>query len=69
MGAFDLLLEHIHSQLPGGAPLTVRGTSLSWKVYTRTDAVAALRLMVRRCGREPMHLALHTEWVRGGALG
>ena len=31
---------------PAEAPLTVRSTPLRWKVCTRTEAVAALRIVV-----------------------
>ena len=45
MGAFKALVEllDVHPQLPGEAPLTIRGTSSGWRVSTRTEAVAPLR--------------------------
>ena len=52
MGAFEALLEllNVYHQLPGGAPLTVRNTSLGCKVFTRSEAVTLLRLMVANSG-------------------
>ena len=52
MGTFEALLEllNVYPQLPRGAPLTVRSTSLGWKVFSRTEAVTALRLMVASSG-------------------
>ena len=45
-GVFEALLEllSVHHQLPGEAPLTTRLTPWGWKVFTKTEAVAALRL-------------------------
>ena len=53
MGAFEALLEPLNAypHLPGGAPVTVRNTLLGWKVFTRTEAVTALRLMLASSGR------------------
>ena len=67
-GAFEVLLEllSVHPQLPGGAPLTTRSTSGGWKVFTRSEAVAALRLMVGSSGRDPMRFALHSGRIEGG---
>ena len=68
MGAFEALLEllNVYPQLPGGAPLTVRNTSLGWKVFTRSEAVTALRLIVVSSGRDSMQLALHAGKSGGG---
>ena len=68
MGAFEVLLEllDVHPQLPGEAPLTARATSRDWKVFTRTEAVTALRLMVGYSGRDPMQFALHSGRIGGG---
>ena len=69
MGAFEVLLEllDVHPQLPGEAPLTVRASSRGWKVFTRTEAMAAFRLMARYSGRDPMQFALHSGRIGGGA--
>ena len=54
VGAFEVLLDlAVHPLLPGGSPLTVRRTSRGRKPFTRTEAVAALRLKIGRSGREP----------------
>ena len=65
-GGFEVLLEllDVHPQLPGGTPLTVRATSRDGKVFTRTEAVTALRLMVGCSGRGPMQFALHSGRIR-----
>ena len=63
---FQLELLSMHPQLPGGAPLTTRSTSGGWKVFTRSEAVAALRLMVGSSGRDPMQFPLHFGKNRGG---
>ena len=67
MGAFEALLEllNVYHQLPGGAPLTVRNTSLGCKVFTRSEAVTLLRLMVANSGRDPMQFALHSGRTGG----
>ena len=67
MGAFEALLEllSVHPQLPGRAPLTTGSTSGGWKVFTRSEAVAALRLMVGSSGRDPMQFALHSRRIGG----
>ena len=76
-GAFEALLEllSVHSELPGEAPLTARLTPLSWRVFTRTEAVEASRLMVGSSGRDPAEYALHSgriggerSWRRRGRL-
>ena len=48
MRAFEALLEllDVHPQLPGGAPLTVRATPRCRNVFTRTEAVSALHVVV-----------------------
>ena len=68
MGAFQVLLElrDVHPHLPREAPLTVRATSRGWKVFTRTEAVTALRLMVGCSGRDPMQFAHHSGRIGGG---
>ena len=68
IGAFKLLLEllDVDPQLPGAAPLPVRATSRSWKVFTNTEAVAALLLIVGCSGRDPMQFALHSGIIGGG---
>ena len=45
MGAFEALLEllDVYPLLPAETPLTVRSPAFGWKVFTRTEAVAALR--------------------------
>ena len=65
--AFEALLEllNVHPQLPGEAPLTTRRTPSGWNVFTRTEAVAALRLMVGSSGRHPAHYALHSGKIGG----
>ena len=67
MGASETLVKllDVHPQLPGDAPLTIRGTSFGWRVFTRTKAVAALRLMVGSSGRDPMQFALHSGRIGG----
>ena len=67
-GAFEVLLEllDVHPQLPGEAPLTVRATSRGWKVFTRTEAFTALRLMIGCSGRDPMQFALHSGRIGEG---
>ena len=67
MGAFQALLEllDVYPQLPGAAPLTVRNTSLRWKVFTSDEAVTALTLMVASSGRDPMQIALYSGRVGG----
>ena len=68
MGAFEVLLELlvVHPHLPVEAPLTVRATSQGQKVFTGTQAVTALRLMVGCSGRDPLQFALHSGG-KGGA--
>ena len=68
MVAFDVLLEllDVHPQLPGEAPLTVEATSRGWKVFTRTEAVTALWLVVRCSGRDSStQFALHSRRTEG----
>ena len=67
-GAFEAVLEllDVHPQLPGEAPLTARLTPGGWRVFTRTEAVAALRLMVANSGRDPAKYALNSGRIRGG---
>ena len=67
VGAFEALLEllAVHPQLPGGAPLTTRPTSRGWKAFTRTEAVAGLRLMFGSSGRDPAQFALHSGRIGG----
>ena len=66
-GAFEALLEllSVHPQLPGEVPLTARLTPLGWRVFTRTKAVEALRLMVGRSGRDPAQFALNSGRIGG----
>ena len=66
-GAFEALqeLRNVHPQLPGEAPLTVRRTPSGWNVLTRTEAVAALRLMVGSSGRDPAQYALRSGRIGG----
>ena len=68
VGAFEVLLDllAVHPLLPGGALLTVRRTSISWKPFKRTEAVAVLRLMIGSCGRNPAQYALHSGKNGGG---
>ena len=67
MGAFEVLLDllAVHPLLPGGSPLTVRRTSRGWMPFTRTEAVAALRLMIGSSGRHPAQYALHSGRLEG----
>ena len=62
MGAFEGLLELLaaHLSIPGGSPLTVRLSPLGWRPFTRTEAVAAFRLMIGSSGRDPAQYALHS---------
>ena len=55
MGAFEALLEllNVYPQLPGGVPWAVRTTFLGCKVFTRSEAVPVLRLMVASSSRCP----------------
>ena len=66
-GAFRCLLEFldVHPQLPGEAPVTVPATSRGWDFSTRTEGVAALRLMVGCNGGGPMQFALHSGRIGG----
>ena len=68
MGALEVLLEllDMHTYLPGEAPMTVWATSRGWRVFTRTEAVTKLRLMVGCSGREPISLRFTREESRGG---
>ena len=67
VGAFEALLEllDVHPQLSSESPLTTRLTSQGWKPFTRTEAVAALRLMVGSSGRDPAQYALHSGRIGG----
>ena len=68
MGAFEVLLDllDVHPHLPGGAPLTARTTSRGWKVFTRVEAMTALRLMAGCSGRDPAVCA--TLGKNGGGI-
>ena len=68
MGPFKAPLEllNVYPQLPGGEPLTVGSVSPGWKVFTRTEAVTALRITVASSGRDPMQFALLYR-IGGGA--
>ena len=59
-GAFKALLELLNEYLQRGIPLTVRSTSLGWKVLTRAEVVTALILTVASSGSDPMQFALHS---------
>ena len=61
MGTFEALVEllDVHPQLPGEAPLTIKGMPSGWRVFTMTEAAASLSLIVGSGGRDPMHVALH----------
>ena len=67
MGAFGALLEllDVYPLLPAEAPLTVRSIPFGWKVFTRKEAVAAMRCMVGSIGRDPMQFALHSGIIGG----
>ena len=67
MGAFEVLLDvlAVHPLLPGRSPLTVRRTYNGWKPFTRTEAVATLRLMIESCGRDPAQYALNSGRIGG----
>ena len=66
-GAFEALLEllSVHPQLPSEAVLTARLAPLGWRVFTRTEAVEALRLMVENSGKDPAQDALHSGRIGG----
>ena len=68
MGAFKALLEllDVYPLLPAEAPMTGRSTPLGWKVFSRTEAVAALRSMVDSIGRDHMQFALHSGTIGAG---
>ena len=70
VGAFEVLLDllAVHPLLPGGSPLTDRRTSRGWKPFTRTEAVAAVRLMIGSSGRDPAQYALHSGRIGGATL-
>ena len=61
-----LQLLDVYPVLPVNAPLAGRSTPLGWKVFTRTEAVAALRCMVGSIGRDPVQFALHSGRMVGG---
>ena len=67
MGAFEALLDllAVHPLLQGTSPVTVRLTSHGWKPFTRTEAVAALRLMIGSSGRHRAQYALHSGRIGG----
>ena len=58
-------LIDVHPLLEGGSPLIVRLTARGWKAFTRTEAVAALRLMNPSSGRDPAQYALHSGRIGG----
>lgn len=66
-GAFEALLESlsVHPQLPGYAPFTARLTPQGWRVFARTEAVEAFRLMVGSSGRDLAQYALHSGRIGG----
>ena len=66
--AFEAVLEllDVHPQLRGDAPLTARLTSGGWRVFTRTEVVASLRLIVGSSGRDSAKYALHSGRIGGG---
>ena len=68
MGASETLVKllDVHPKLPGDAPLTIRGMSFGWRVFTRTEAVAALRSMVGSSGGDPMQFTMHPGRIGGG---
>ena len=68
MGAFETLLEllDIYPMLPAEASLTVKSTLVEWKVFTRTEAVAALILKMSSNGRNPIQFAHHSGRICGG---
>ena len=49
----------------GGATDYEKSTSGGWNVLSRSEAVAALRLMVGSSGRDPMQFALHSGRIGG----
>ena len=49
----------------GVSPFTVRQTSSGWKPFTRMEAVAALRLMIGSCDRDPAQYALYSGRIEG----
>lgn len=67
LGAFEALVEllNVHPSLPGRAPLMTRLTTAGWKVVTRSEAVAALRMMVACTGKDPAQYALHSGRIGG----
>ena len=62
VGAFEAVVAilDVHPELPGNAPLLTRQTPSGWRVITRTEGVAALRVMVESIGLNPAHFALHS---------
>ena len=55
----------VYPLLSEGLLLTVRCTAHGWKPFTRTEAVAALRLMIGSIGRDPAQYALHSGRIEG----
>ena len=68
-GAFELLLDllDVHPFLEGVSPLMVRLTPQDWKAFRRTEAVAALRLMIASSGRDPALYASHSGRIGGAS--
>ena len=68
MGAFETLLEllDIYPMLPAEASLTVKSTLVEWKVFTRTEAVAALILKMSSNEKNPCSSPTTLEEYGGG---
>ena len=66
-GAIELQLGllDVHPLLAGESLLMVRPTPQGWKAFTRTEALAALRLMTASSGRDPAQYALHSGRIGG----
>ena len=57
--AFEALVNYsLYHRLPEEAPLTIRGTSSGWRVFSRTQTGMALRMMLGSYGGDPMQSAL-----------
>ena len=68
MGPFEVLLEllNVYPQLPGGAPSTIRSTSLGWKVFARTEAVTAFEIYGGKQRGDAVHFTLHSGRIGEG---
>ena len=67
VGAFEALLDQlaVNLLLSRRSPLMVRLTSRGWNTFTRTEAVAALRLMIGSSDRDSAQYALRSGRIGG----